>query len=76
MAYTRKDYKTKKELKEDFKSGVLIEVYQPNSDVTVFKLTEGRTALEGPHYPKPHTWYADVDIRKHNGTFVVTKIRS
>jgi hypothetical protein len=27
-------------------------------------------AFEGPHYPKPHTWYAKVS-RKADGTLVV-----
>ena len=32
--------------------------------------TNGSVALEGPHYPKPHTWYASATIV--NG--IVTKV--
>jgi hypothetical protein len=58
MAYTVKNYSSKKELIEDFKAGKKIEVYQPNADVTGYELKDGRIYLEGPHYPKPHKWYA------------------
>lgn len=60
MAYTVKNYPTKKALKDDLKKGVPIEVYQPGPfgpDVA-----DGRTALEGPHYPEPHKWYASAVI--------------
>jgi len=55
--YTSKNFKTKKALKEAMKSGERISIYQPgpyggNEPV------EGEVALEGPHFPAPHTWYA------------------
>ena len=25
--------------------------------------TNGTEYVEGPHYPKPHTWYAQVEVR-------------
>ena len=66
--YTDKNYKSKKALKEDFKNGVQITVYQPGG---LFPSPgTGRVCLEGPHYPKPHTWYADVMIKNN----VVVKI--
>lgn len=58
--YTCKNYQSKKELKEDIKAGKTIEVYQPNAMCAV-NMT-GRVSLEGPHYPKPHKWYASVEI--------------
>ena len=33
--------------------------------------TEGEVCLEGPHYPKPHSWYATATLK--NG--VVVKVR-
>lgn len=59
--YTREDYKTKKALREAVKaflegSGEPVMYYQPGLGETP---TEGRINLEGPHYPKPHTWYAE-----------------
>lgn len=67
MAYTVKNYKTKKALIEDVLSGVTVEVYQPGPfgpDVR-----DGETALEGPHYPEPHRWYAGAVVK--NGAIVV-----
>lgn len=56
MSYTVHNYKTKKALKEDFKAGKQIEVYQPGP----FNRgpLNGIVYLEGPHYPEPHRWYA------------------
>lgn len=34
--------------------------------------TNGRVALEGPHYPKAHTWYANVEVTDG----IVTKVIS
>lgn len=54
--YTRPDFKTKKELKLALAGGKSVQVYDhlgresPPIDGVVY--------LEGPHYPKPHTWYA------------------
>jgi hypothetical protein len=31
----------------------------------------GREYVEGPHYPKPHTWYAEVEVK--NGIVVRVK---
>jgi hypothetical protein len=61
MAYTEYNYKTKKELKADVAAGKQVRVYQPGPfgpDVP-----DGTVALEGPHYPKPHRWYASAVIK-------------
>lgn len=58
MAYTRKDFKSGAELKRALKAGEKIEVYQPNGDITGATIPRNGTVfLEGPHYPKPHSWY-------------------
>jgi hypothetical protein len=55
MAYVSPDYRTKKALKEALAQGKGIDVYQPGLGTVP---RDGTIALEGPHYPKPHTWYA------------------
>jgi len=67
--YTETNYKTKKALIADFKAGKQIRVYQPNQMYPVSG--NGNIALEGPHYPLPHKWYASATIEN----FVVTKLR-
>lgn len=61
--YTVENFKSKKALKEAVLAGAAVEVYQPNGDlygkVGPFN---GVVYLEGPHYPKPHTWYASAQV--------------
>lgn len=67
--YTEKDYPSKKALIEDFKAGVQIRVFQPGGMFP--SATEGKVSLEGPHYPKPHKWYATATIS--NG--IITSVK-
>ena len=55
--YTSRNFKTKKALKESIKSGERITIYQPGP-YGGNEPAEGEVALEGPHFPEPHTWYA------------------
>lgn len=64
--YTEKNFKTKKALKDAVAAGEVVRVFQPND---MFGKTEqvraaGKTTvyLEGPHYPAPHTWYAQAEV--------------
>lgn len=69
--YTRKDFKTKKSLKEAIAHGDVVTVYQPNDlfgNPKGSPTYTGSVVLEGPHYPKPHTWYAQA--RLVNGSIV------
>jgi hypothetical protein len=54
--YVSPDFKTKKALKEALAAGKDVDVYPPGLGRVP---TDGNVALEGPHYPKPHTWYAE-----------------
>lgn len=55
MAYVEGNPKTKKQLREWLAAGRACYAYQPGP----FPLdVSGNVYLEGPHYPKPHTWYA------------------
>ena len=60
MAYTSRNFKTKKALKEALAKGERVSVYQPGlfgPDVR-----DGTVYLEGPHSPAAHTWYASAYV--------------
>ena len=61
MAYTLRNFKSKKALKEAYKAGEEIEVYQPGPFGPTCQ--DGSICLEGPHYPAPHTWYASATCK-------------
>ncbi len=70
MLYTSRDFKTKKALKDAVAAGEKIGVYQTG----MFGGSEpsnGEVGIEGPHYPKPHTWYGTATLV--NG--IITKVR-
>lgn len=71
MAYTVINFKTKKMLKEAVadRDGV-VRCYQPGLGPDLSNYT-GKITLEGPHYPKPHTWYAEAELV--NGVVVKVK---
>jgi len=57
--YVSPNFKTKKALKEAVKAGELVSVFSPGP----FPCNEnGREAVEGPHYPEPHRWDAQVEV--------------
>lgn len=59
--YVQPNFKTKKALREAVKAGAEVEVFQPGG---LFPATsDGVVAVEGPHYPEPHRWYAQVQVR-------------
>ena len=60
--YTTKNYPTKKALKESVKNGDIVSYFQPgpfggNEPIS------GTIFIEGPHYPKPHKWYAECKVK-------------
>ena len=61
MAYTSKNFKTKKGLKEAIAKGEKVTVYSPG----IFKFipNNGTVTLEGPHFPSPHSWYATATLQ-------------
>lgn len=60
MAYVSPNYATKKALKVALAEGKSIYVFQPGMGSVP---TNGYVALEGPHYPEHHTWYASGAMR-------------
>ncbi len=58
--YTDLNFKTKKALKEAVASGEQITTCQPGPFTPC---TDGNITLEGPHFPKSHTWYATATVK-------------
>lgn len=69
MAYTRINFRTKKALKEAFKNGETLHVYQPGPFGP--SVDDGTEIIEGPHYPEPHSFYCSVTIK--NGIIISVK---
>lgn len=59
MAYTDRNFKSKKALKEALKDGESIGVFSPGPFPVP---SQGKVSIEGPHYPAPHTWYATATL--------------
>ncbi len=58
--YTDRNFKTKKALKETVAKGEQVTIYAPGIGEAP---RNGRTTVEGPHYPEPHRWYAEVQMK-------------
>ncbi len=59
--YTDVNFKTKKALKEAVLAGKQITYYQPGP-FGGMGTKNGKITISGPHYPKPHTWYAECEV--------------
>lgn len=68
--YTYENFKTKKALKEAVANGEKIAIYQPGP-FGGDDPKDGTFCVEGPHYPEPHRWYAEVEIKDG----YITKVR-
>ena len=69
--YATINFKSKKAFKEAVASGKQVGIYQPNEMFPNPKAAPnftGTAAVEGPWYPKPHSWYASVKVE--NGLVV------
>lgn len=66
--YTSVNFKTKKELKQAVADGQKITLFAPGLGAPK---ADGTEYVEGPHYPQPHRWYAQVEMK---GGYVV-KVR-
>lgn len=66
--YASKNFKTKKEFREAVQNGEQITVFAPGLGKPN---VNGKNYIEGPWYPKPHKWYAEVDTV--NG--IITKVK-
>ncbi len=62
MAYVRPNFRTKKQFKEAIARGDEVLVFSPGP----FPPTRtGVEFIEGPHYPEPHKWYAQVEVEDY-----------
>lgn len=68
MPYVNPNYKTKKEFVAAIKAGKQHSTYNLSRFPTVY---DGNDVVEGPHYPQPHRWYANVKIA--NGIVISAK---
>lgn len=68
--YTSINFKSKADVKRALAEGKKLTVYQPN-DFFGANTQEGKVYLEGPHYPQPHKWYAEIWLE--NGYIVRIK---
>jgi hypothetical protein len=61
MSYTTINFPSKKALKEALASGKALTCFNPGlgGDLSAFT---GTVYLEGPHFPKPHRWYAEAEL--------------
>jgi hypothetical protein len=71
MAYTKTNYKFKKQLLVDLRDDVPVRVFQPGPFGP--NVPDGPCTLEGPHYPKPHRWYASCQVK--NGRVVPGSVK-
>ena len=62
IMYTTKNYKSKAALKRAITAGEEVTIFQPGP-FGGNEPTDGSTTLEGPHYPAPHTWYAQAELK-------------
>lgn len=67
--YASVNFKTKKALKEAIAAGQTVLIESPGPFPAP---TNGQASLEGPWYPKPHTWYARVQLLDGKVTKVIS----
>lgn len=58
--YTEINFKTKKAFKEAVANGVKVRLFAPGMGSPK---QNGIEYVEGPHYPEPHRWYAEVTMK-------------
>ena len=68
MTYASINFRTKKAFREAVKRGEVVTLYEPGLGTPP---TNGRAYVEGPWYPEPHRWYAEVEVVAGR----VTKVR-
>ena len=58
MSYVDPNFQTKKRLRKAVAAGKPVYVYEPG--LGSLDPGPGEAFVEGPHFPKPHSWYATV----------------
>jgi hypothetical protein len=57
--YVQPNYPSKAALKRALKDGEQVRVFSPGPFPAP---TDGKVSVEGPHYPKPHSWYGNAIV--------------
>jgi hypothetical protein len=58
--YVDPNFPSKKALRDAVKAGRVVAVFSPGPFPCP---QEGRVTVEGPHFPQPHKWYAQVEVK-------------
>jgi hypothetical protein len=58
--YATTNFNSKKSFKDAVNNGQKIGLYAPGMGTPA---SNGRETVEGPHYPEPHKWYAEVEMK-------------
>ena len=66
--YASINFKTKKAFRDAVAQGKKVSIFAPCLGTP---RDNGKEFVEGPWYPQPHTWYAEVDMK--NGYVVKVK---
>jgi len=66
--YTTQNFKSKKALREAVKAGERVTIFAPGLGTPVYN---GVEYVEGPHFPKAHSWYAEVVVK--DGVIITVK---
>lgn len=61
MAYVNGNPKSGAEIKRRLAAGETLTVFQPGPWGPEVK--DGRTVIEGPHYPAPHKFWVSVEVK-------------
>ncbi|GAF74327.1 unnamed protein product [marine sediment metagenome] len=59
--YVSPNFKTKKDFKEAVAAGKPVNIIKPKLFSYIPK--NGTVFIEGPHYPEPHKWCAEVTVK-------------
>ena len=58
--YASRNFKTKKDFKAAVAAGDRVTLFSPG---LCTPKDNGREFVEGPHFPKPHSWCAEVEVK-------------
>ena len=61
--YLSPNYPSKAAANRAIKAGEVVTVFQPNNIFNQYPPENGTVVIEGPHYPKPHTFYGQATIK-------------
>jgi hypothetical protein len=73
IMYVNPNFVSKAALKRAIAAGERVTVFAPGLGSP---RTAGVETIEGPRYPKPHTWYAQVEVKLDEGEVIVVNVRS